>query len=122
MPCTLGSLGDYGPRMVTVGTGGIGVGLDTTLEIAERVVGITVDHDHPGAKVYTITADRISLGSAVGRNVPGHVADKVFPGFPGPGQWAQFGFALISNFTHEFFKPFASPSTTPACDSLRTDM
>jgi hypothetical protein len=109
-PCTLGSLGDYGPRMVTVDTGGIASGLDTTVEIAERV-GVKVDYDHPiehfGNKIYPITADRISLGRAVGRNVPGHAAERVFPGFPGPGQSAQFGFDLIANFTHEFFKPFA---------------
>ncbi|MET7329077.1 tetratricopeptide repeat protein [Nonomuraea sp. NPDC005650] len=110
-PCTLGSLGDHGPRMVTLDTGGIGSGLDTTVEIAERVGGITVDYDHPieqaGNKIYPITADRISLGRAVGRDVRGHAAEKVFPGFPGPGQSAQFGFDLLANFTHEFFKPYA---------------
>ncbi|MBT2227175.1 tetratricopeptide repeat protein [Nonomuraea sp. NEAU-A123] len=109
-PCTLGSLGDDGPRMVTLDTGGIGSGLDTTVEIAERV-GMAVDYDHPiqqpGTKLYPITAERISLGGAVGRKVPGHAAEQVFPGFPGPGQSAQFGFDLIANFTHEFFKPFA---------------
>jgi hypothetical protein len=109
-PCTVGSLGDFGPRLVTVDTGGIGSGLDTTVEIAERV-GFTVDYDHPrerfGNKMYPITADRISLGRAVGRDVPGQAAEKVFPGFPGPGQSAQFGFDMIANFTHEFFKPFA---------------
>ncbi|WP_329427115.1 aspartyl protease family protein [Streptosporangium sp. NBC_01495] len=109
-PCTLGSLGDYGPRMVTVDTGGIRSGVDTTVEIAERL-GMKVDYDHPieqpGAKLYPITAERISLGRAVGRNLRGHAAEKVFPGFPGPGQSAQFGFDLIANFSHEFFKPFA---------------
>jgi hypothetical protein len=109
-PCTVGGLGDYGPRMVTVDTGGIGSALDTTVEIAEQV-GIKVDYDHPieqpGTKLYPITAERISLGRAVRRNVRGHAAEKVFPGFPGPGQSAQFGFDLIANFTHEFFKPFA---------------
>ncbi|MEU6780079.1 tetratricopeptide repeat protein [Nonomuraea angiospora] len=110
-PCTLGSLGDYGPRLVTVDTGGIGSGLDTTVEIAERVGGITVDYDHPieqaGNKIYPITAERISLGRAVGRDLPGHAAEKVFPGLPGPGQSALFGFDLLANFTHEFFKPYA---------------
>ncbi|SEG62913.1 Aspartyl protease [Nonomuraea solani] len=111
-PCTVGSLGDYGPRMVTVDTGGIGVALDTTVQIAEQAGGITVDRDHPipqpgGIKLYPITAERISLGRAVGRNLPGHAADNVFPGFPGPGQSAMFGFDLIANFTHEFFKPYA---------------
>ncbi|MGW7484254.1 aspartyl protease family protein [Nonomuraea muscovyensis] len=109
-PCTLGSLGDYGPRMVTVDTGGIGKGLDTTVEIAERV-GMTVDYDHPiehaGNKLYPITAERISLGRAVRRDIRGHAVEKVFPGFPGPGQSVPFGFDLIANFTHEFFKPYA---------------
>ncbi|GGU08724.1 aspartyl protease family protein [Actinomadura citrea] len=109
-PCTLGSLGGYGPRMVTVDTGGIGSGVDTTVEIAERA-GIAVDYDHPlpqpGGTLYPITADRISLGEAIGHSIRGRAADKVFPGFPGPGQSAQFGFDLIANFTHEFFKPFA---------------
>ncbi len=109
-PCTMGSLGDYGPRMVTVDTGGIGSALDTTVEIAERV-GFTVDYDHPserfGNKIYPVTADRISLGRAVRHNLLGHAAEKVFPGLPGPGQSAQFGFDLIANFTHEFFKPYA---------------
>ncbi|MEV0390992.1 tetratricopeptide repeat protein [Nonomuraea sp. NPDC050643] len=110
-PCTLGSLGDYGPRMVTVDTGGIASGIDTTVEIAERAGGITVDYDHPieqaGHKIYRLTAERISLGRAVGRDVPGHAVDTLHPGYPGPGQSAMFGFDLIANFTHEFFKPFA---------------
>ncbi|MFC6937856.1 hypothetical protein ACFQHO_51360 [Actinomadura yumaensis] len=109
-PCTVGSLRDYGPRMVTVDTGGIASALDTTVEIAERV-GLAVDYEHPsdrfGHRTYPVTADRISLGGAVGRNVRGHAAEKAFPGLPGAGQSAQFGFDLIANFTHEFFKPFA---------------
>ncbi|WP_024936193.1 hypothetical protein [Actinomadura welshii] len=109
-PCTLGSLGDYGPRMVTVDTGGIGIGLDTTVEIAERA-GIEVDYDHPiqqpGGRLFPIRPERISLGTRVRRDMPGHAAENVFPGFPGPGQSAQFGFDLIANFTHEFFKPYA---------------
>ncbi|MEV0195878.1 aspartyl protease family protein [Nonomuraea sp. NPDC050691] len=110
-PCTLGGVLDSGQRMVTVDTGGIGHGLDTTVEIAERL-GITVDRDHPvpgngPSKLYPITPERISLGRAVGRDVRGFAAEKVFPGFPGPGQSAQFGFDLLANFTHEFFKPYA---------------
>ncbi|MBE1537581.1 tetratricopeptide repeat protein [Actinomadura algeriensis] len=109
-PCTLGSLGDYGPRMVTIDTGGIGTGFDTTVEIAERA-GLAVDYDRPlpqpAGKLYPVTADRIGLGGAIGHGIPGHAVDKVFPGLPGPGQSAQFGFDLIANFTHEFFKPFA---------------
>jgi hypothetical protein len=109
-PCTLGSLNDYGPRMVTLDTGGIGHGLDTTVELADRA-GIAVDYDHPqefgGGTLYPITPDRISLGKAVGRDINGFAAKTPPLGFPGPGQSAQFGFDLIANFTHDFFKPFA---------------
>ncbi|MEV4221576.1 aspartyl protease family protein [Nonomuraea sp. NPDC049725] len=110
-PCTVGSLGDYGPRMVTVDTGGIGSAIDTTAEIAERVDGFEVDYAHPnerfGIKSYPITAERISLGRAVRHGVRGLAFEKAIPGFPGPGQSEPFGFDLIANFTHEFFKPFA---------------
>ncbi|MEO3796639.1 aspartyl protease family protein [Nonomuraea sp. B10E15] len=109
-PCTLGSLGDYGPHIVTVDTGGVGTGINTTVEYAQRA-GLTVDYDHPnevnGVSVYPIRPDRISLGKAIGRNVPGNAAEKLFPGYPSPGQADQFGFEPIANFTHEFFKPFA---------------
>lgn len=109
-PCTLGSLGELGPRPVTLDTGGIASALDTTVAIAEQA-GMTVDYSHPmeqaGTTIYPVKADRISLGSAVGRDLHGKAAEKVFPGFPGPGQSAMFGFDLIANFTHEFFKPFA---------------
>ncbi len=109
-PCTLGSLGSQGPRMVTLDTGGIAHGFDTTVAIAEQA-GFTVDHAHAtssnGATVYPATADRLSLGKAVVRDVTGMAVDRVFPGLPGPGQSERFGFDLTANFTHEFFKPFA---------------
>ncbi|MEU4548047.1 tetratricopeptide repeat protein [Nonomuraea dietziae] len=109
-PCTLGSLGDYGPRMVTVDTGGIASGIETTLEIAKKA-GLKVDYDDPieqnGNKRYRVTAERISLGRTVRRNIRGYAFEKVVPGMPGPGQSAQFGFDLIANFTHEFFGPLA---------------
>ncbi|WP_283139578.1 aspartyl protease family protein [Rhizohabitans arisaemae] len=109
-PCTVGSLLNSGPRLVTVDTGGIAHALDTTVEIAERT-GIEVDYanpvEHNRRKYYPITPDRVSLGKAVGRNVRGYAWETVFPGLPGPGQSARFGFDLLANFTHEFFKPFA---------------
>ncbi|MEV5568417.1 aspartyl protease family protein [Spirillospora sp. NPDC052269] len=110
-PCSVGSLRDYGPRMITLDTGGIGHGLDTTVEIAERA-GIAVDYDHPipspnGAKVYPCRPDRMSMGRAVRHDVPGSAVEKVFPGLPGPGLSALLGFDLMANFTHEFFKPYA---------------
>ncbi|MUN41215.1 aspartyl protease family protein [Actinomadura litoris] len=110
-PCSLGSLRDDGPRVVTVDTGGIGHGLDTTVEIAESL-GIPVDRAHPvgsvnGIDIYPIRPDRISLGRAVGRDILGFAAEKVFPGLPGPGLSAAFGFDAIANFTHDFYKPYA---------------
>ena len=101
-PCTLGSLNSYGPKVVSVDTGGKGIGVGTTEAIAAQA-GIAVDHDHPttfnGVEVYPIAPDEISLGHAVGRHVPG-VAGSVF-------QSDRFHFHTIANFTHEFFKPFA---------------
>ncbi|MFI6904657.1 aspartyl protease family protein [Nonomuraea sp. NPDC050394] len=109
-PCSLGSLGDHPPRMVSIDTGGIGSALDTTVAIAEQY-GLTVDYDNPrersGIKTYPLTAERAGLGRAVRHDVRGNAAEKVFPGLPGPGQSAQFGFDMIANFTHEFFKPYA---------------
>ncbi|CAG6395059.1 aspartyl protease family protein [Streptomyces cocklensis] len=104
LPCTLGKLNDYGPRMVVMDTGGISNGLNTTAANAERA-GITIDWDHPilvnggTTTIYPIAPDRISIGDAVGRHLPGSA---------GPTPWeGQTGFDLIGNFTHEFFKPFA---------------
>lgn len=109
-PCSLGSMNGYGPRVVTLDTGGLAHGLDTTVELAERV-GMTVDYDNPrqiqGTTVYPVTADRISLGRAVGRDVRGLASERGGMGMPGPGQAGMFGFTPIANFTHEFFKPFA---------------
>ncbi|MCP2342773.1 aspartyl protease family protein [Actinomadura rupiterrae] len=110
-PCSVGTIGSYGPRLVTIDTGGIGHGLDTTVEIAERA-GIPIDRAHPlppmnGTNVYPVHPSRISLGHAVGRNILGYAAEKIFPGLPGPGLSPLTGFDLSANFTHEFFKPYA---------------
>ena len=103
LPCTLGKLNDYGPGVAVMDTGTAASGLNTSVANAERA-GITIDWTHPTpvnggtATVYPITPDRISIGDAVGRRVPGSV---------GPTPWeAMTGFDLIGNFTHEFFKPF----------------
>jgi hypothetical protein len=105
-PFTLGSLRDYGPRLVSLDTGGLGQGFNTTVDIAE-LAGIRVDHDDPrgpeGSGQYAATAERISLGRAIGHDLPGWAG----PGGPGPGQSAMLGFDSIANFSHLFFKPFA---------------
>ncbi|MFC1438640.1 aspartyl protease family protein [Streptacidiphilus sp. N1-10] len=104
LPCTLGKLNDYGPRVAVMDTGTVAIGLNTSVANAERA-GITIDWSDPTpvnggtATVYPITPDRISIGDAVGRHVPGSV---------GPTPWeAMTGFDILGNFTHEFFKPFA---------------
>jgi len=80
------------------------------VELAEQA-GLAVDYAHPremgGNTVYPVTADRISLGRAAGRDIRGFASERAGIGIPGPGQATQFGFEPIANFTHEFFKPFA---------------
>jgi hypothetical protein len=101
-PCTLGSLGDYGPRVASLDTGGLDRGLDTSVENAQRA-GFTIDYDHPqpvnGGTGYPVVARRMSLGKAVRENIPGIAGPTSFD--------EMFGFETIGNFTHEFFKPFA---------------
>jgi len=101
-PCTLGSLRDYGPKVVSLDTGGQRVGIVTTVEIAERA-GIEVDYANPeffnGKQVFPITPDQISLGRAVGHDVRGVAGPLLVD--------SRFKFRTIANFTHNFFKPFA---------------
>ena len=79
-PCTLGSLNDFGPQVVSMDTGGSRIGISCTEEIA-RQAGVFVDHDHltlsNGMMLPSISPDRISLGDAVGRHVPGVVTARL---------------------------------------------
>jgi tetratricopeptide (TPR) repeat protein len=104
--CTLGSLRDYGPKIVSLDTGGMRHGVSTTVAIAEQA-GIEVDDAHPVLfngviPAYPIVPDEISLGRAVGYNVRG---------LAGPLSVELLRqvlkFDTIANFTHDFFKPFA---------------
>jgi Aspartyl protease len=104
LPCTLGRLNDYGPRVAAIDTGGLARGLDTSVANAQSA-GIAIDFDHPtpinggSVAVYPITADRMSIGDTVARHIPGAA---------GPTPWeGMTQFDTIGNFTHEFFKPFA---------------
>ncbi|WP_246001748.1 hypothetical protein [Allorhizocola rhizosphaerae] len=67
-PCTLGSLLDFGPKVVSFDTGGPRFGIGMTVAMAEQL-GVEVDYDHPerfnNKVVYPITPERISLGRAV---------------------------------------------------------
>jgi Aspartyl protease/Tetratricopeptide repeat len=104
--CTLGSLLDYGPKIVTIDTGGMGHGVSTTVAIAEQA-GIEVDFAHPVffngvIPAYPIMPDEISLGRAVGykvRGLAGPLSVELLR--------QVLKFDTIANFTHNFFKPFA---------------
>ncbi|HEY3868466.1 MAG TPA: aspartyl protease family protein [Actinocrinis sp.] len=107
-PCTLGSLNDFGPHVVSMDTGGPGVGIVVTDQVAQEA-DIPVDDQDPvlflGALRPSVSPDRIALGDAVGTHVPGAVVPPgLTVGSTGP---LAFGFQTIGNFTHEFFKPFA---------------
>jgi Aspartyl protease len=93
---TLGSLNDYGPRVVLLDTGGIGLGLITTERFA-RDSGIELGEPGPGG-FYQFVAHEISLGDAAGHEMPGLV---------GPLPPDMFTFEVIGSFAHEFYKPFA---------------
>lgn len=101
-PVTLGSVNDYGPRLVTLDTGGINRGIDVSFATAERA-GVQVGWDHPidaGHGVYPITPERMSLGKAIRRHVKGTAEVN-------PGVDDGMGFDTIANFTHYYFFPFA---------------
>jgi Aspartyl protease len=101
LACTLGSLKDYGPRVVVLDTGSFGIGLVTTRRFAE-LSGIEVDFANPipggPFTLFPFIADEVGLGDAVRRHVPGII---------GPPLEEQFTFEVIAGFTHEFYKPFA---------------
>ncbi|MEV0403306.1 aspartyl protease family protein [Actinoallomurus sp. NPDC050550] len=102
VPCTLGSLNDYGPRVVSLDTGGMGMGVMATEESAKRA-GIKIDYAHPVSAgpltLYPIRAAKVSLGKAVERNIAGTAGNYPWYGL--------FGFKPIGNFTHQFFKQYA---------------
>ncbi|HEX6527569.1 MAG TPA: aspartyl protease family protein [Streptosporangiaceae bacterium] len=104
-PCTLGSLNSFGPRVVSMDTGGRLRGIETTPPIAQEA-GITIDYNDPiviNGKAYpSIHPGSISLGDAVGRDVPGIVTPMTPASGPGG-----FQFDTIANFTHEYFTQFA---------------
>ena len=101
----LGSLNRFGPRVVSMDTGGSKIGIGTTAQVAQEA-GITIDYNDPvefnGQLLPSIHPDRISLGHAAGRHVPGVITRQQAGAGPNGLQ-----FQTIGNFTHEFFKPFA---------------
>lgn len=103
LPCTLGRVNDYGPRVACIDSGST-TGLNISLANARRA-GITVNTASPvpinggTGSVYPITVDKMSIGNAINRNVSGSVGETPWEGMT--------GFDLLGNFTHKFFEPFA---------------
>jgi Aspartyl protease len=93
---TLGSINGYGPRVVLLDTGAMGLGLITN----ERFAGESgIELGEPGlGGFYQVVVDEIRLGDAVGRDMPGLV---------GPLPPDMFTFEVIGSFAHEFYRPFA---------------
>ncbi|GII81503.1 hypothetical protein Sru01_64850 [Sphaerisporangium rufum] len=102
IPCTLGSVNGHGPRVASLDTGGMGLGVMMNEENARRA-GVTIDYANPrdggGMKMYPIKPATARIGDTVRRDVPGVV---------GAWPWLElFGFDTIANFSHEFFRPCA---------------
>ncbi|WP_242911407.1 retropepsin-like aspartic protease [Actinomadura terrae] len=108
LPCTLGSLNDQGPKVVSLDTGVEGaagaVSVVTTEAIAERA-GTRMDRKRPN--VYGTKDDatpfivqRTSIGKQTARNLYGFALEK--PLFD-----EHIRFQTLGNFTLEFLMPFA---------------
>jgi predicted aspartyl protease len=102
-----GSINDFGPGLFAIDTGGPGVGVAMTDEIAAKA-GIVPDYTMPRPfrgpgfdfTVYPCVADEVSLGTVARRDLPGIVG-------PLPPVAGFFGFESIATITHEFFRPLA---------------
>jgi Aspartyl protease len=105
LACTLGSLNDYGPRVVLLDTGAFGLGV-ITIERFARESGIELGDPGPGG-VYQVVAEEISLGDAVGSDMPGLVRPDSCPSGQCPLPPDLFTFEVTGAFAHEFYKPFA---------------
>jgi Aspartyl protease len=106
LACTLGSLNDYGPRVVLLDSGGFGLGF-VSIEHFAQEAGIELG-DPGDDGFYHPVAEEISLGDAVGHDVPGLVRpDSCDPTGPCPLPPDLFPFEVIGAFAHEFNKPFA---------------
>jgi Aspartyl protease len=105
LACTLGSLNDYGPRVVLLDSGTIGLGF-ISIERFARKAGIELGDPGEGG-FYYVVAEAISLGDAVGLDMPGLVRPDSCPSGQCPLPPDLFPFEVIGAFGHEFNKPFA---------------
>jgi len=105
LACTLGSLNDYGPRVVLLDSGTIGSGF-ISIERFARASGIELGKPDDFG-FYHVVADQISLGDAVGRDMPGLVRPDSCPSGQCPLPPDLLPFEVIGAFGHEFNRPFA---------------
>jgi Aspartyl protease len=105
LACTLGSLNDYGPRVVLLDSGTMGLGF-VSIEHFAREAGIELGDPGEGGFYYPV-AEKISLGDAVGRDMPGLVRPDSCPSGLCPLPPNLLPFEVIGAFGHDFNKPFA---------------
>jgi hypothetical protein len=105
LACTLGSLNDYGPRVVVLDSGLIGFGF-ASIERFAREAGIELG-DLGQFGLYSVVAEEISLGDAVGNDIRGLVRPDSCPSGLCLLPPALFPFEVIGAFGQEFNKPFA---------------
>jgi predicted aspartyl protease len=103
-PCTLGSVNEHGPRVVSMDTGGSGTAGVNMLEEMARRAGVQMDRERPATfnrnEVYPSVVERASLGRKTARRMHGNVGVTPLP-------VERVGFETLANFTHAFFKPYA---------------
>jgi hypothetical protein len=105
LACTIGSLNDYGPRVVLLDSGSSGFGF-LSIERFAREAGIELGDPGEGG-FYYVVADKISLGDAVGLNMYGLVRPDSCPSGQCPLPPDLLPFEVIAAFGHEFNKRFA---------------
>src|SRR5262245_46437362 len=105
LACTLGSLNDFGPRVVLLDSGAIGFGFVSIARFA-RAAGIELGDPGPGGFYFPV-AEEISLGDAVGHDMRGLVRPDSCPSGLCPLPPDLLPFEVISAFGHEFNKRFA---------------
>src|SRR5262245_1685628 len=105
LACTLGSLNDYGPRVVLLDSGAIGFGFVSIARFA-RAAGIELGDPGPGGFYFPV-AEEISLGDAVGHDMRGLVRPDSCPSGLCPLPPDLLPFEVISAFGHEFNKRVA---------------
>jgi hypothetical protein len=105
LACTLGSLNDYGPRVVLLDSGTMGIGFVSIDHFAQEA-GIELGDPGDGGFYYPV-AEEISLGDAVGYDMPGLVRPDSCSTGQCPLPPDLFPFEVIGAFGHEFNKPFA---------------